>query len=235
MGKRDTETIEIGGGRFIYRCAHLTMESTCAVDHGPRVVEIGPMRVDRYPVTNADYATFVTETGYAPPEPESFLRHWQDGGVPAARVDAPVVWVSPHDAAAYARWAGGRLPTDEEWQFIAAGPELRRWPWGSELDAGRCNHDGSGLCGVADHPDGASWCGCRDLSGNAWEWTDPIVDDGMHRFALIRGGSYYYAPGVWHVGGGARPTDYHWKVQLMNPRINRAATVGFRCVYEVTP
>jgi len=233
VSKSNRATTEIASDRFIYRCTHLTMESTCGVDHGPRVVAVGPLRADVYPVTNADYAAFMTETSYAPPEPGSFLRHWEIGTIPAGIEDHPVVWVSPEDAKAYAAWAGGRLPTDEEWQYIAAGPEGRNWPWGSDFDASLCNHDGTELSSVTANSGGANWCGCQDLSGNAWEWTSPLVDDGMHRFALIRGGSYFYAPGVWHVGGGARRCDYHWKLQLMNPGINRAGTVGFRCVYGV--
>jgi formylglycine-generating enzyme required for sulfatase activity len=162
------------------------MESTCAVDHGPRLVEVGELTVDLYPVTNGEYVRFLSESGYRPEQTESFLRHWEKGKVPSGREAHPVVWVSPEDAQAYASWAGGRLPSDEEWQYIAAGPEGRTWPWGEKFDAMRCNHDGHELCEVTAYPAGVSWCGVYDLSGNAWEWTSSIIDDGMHRFALIK-------------------------------------------------
>ena len=213
------------------------MESTCAMDHGPRLVEVSKLAIDIYPVTNREYAAFLKETEYQPEQSESFLRHWNSDPnnrrVPNGIEERPVVWVSTSDAQAFASWAGRRLPTDEEWQYIAAGPDLLPWPWGREFDSGRCNHDGQELCDVTSHSSGVSWCGAHDLSGNAWEWTSSTIDDGMHQFALIRGGSFYHGPERWHIGGGARRCDYHWKIQLMNPGINRAATVGFRCVSEV--
>ena len=224
-------TIRIESDRYIYRCTHITMEATCAVDHGPRAVDVGPLDVDVYPVTNANYALFLSATGYSARERRSYLRHWIDSKLPPGMEELPVVWVSLEDARAYASWAGGRLPTDEEWQYIAAGQAGRKWPWGEEFDARRCNHDGPGLSNVDAHPNGASWCGCNDLSGNAWEWTDTTIDDGMHVFALIRGGSYFSAPAKWHVPGGAHMCDFHWKLQLLNAGMNRAATLGFRCVY----
>ena len=221
--------------RYIYRCTHLTMEGDCPADHGPRAVSIGPLLADVFPVTNQDYQAFIASAGYKPDRPRNFLRHWKDGAPGAGTERHPVVWVSPEDAAAYARWRGCRLPTDEEWQFLAAGPPHLRWPWGDAFDATRCNHDGMELEPVNSHPDGASWCGCQDLCGNAWEWTWPMRDDGHHRFALIRGGSHFRAHDHWHVQGGARRADFHWKLQLMNIEINRSATVGFRCVREVMP
>ena len=222
---------DISPDRYVYRCTHLTLDSTCAVDHGPRVVDIGPFSVDVFPVTNERYREFLVDSGYEPAHGAGFLRHWNGRSVPSGLDRHPVVWVTPEDAAAFASWAGGRLPTDEEWQYIACGPEEKKWPWGEELDASRCNHDGGELMPVDAYPQGASWCGCYDLSGNAWEWTAPIHDDQMHRFALVRGGSYFRGPAHWHVAGGARPCDFHWKVQLMNDENNRFSIVGFRCVY----
>ena len=233
MKNRSSQVAKIPRDRYVFRCTHLTMEGTCGVDHGPRMVDIGPLLVDVFPVTNAEYRDFIADSGYEPTNGAGFLRHWNDRSVPARLENLPVVWVSPEDASAYASWAGGRLPTDEEWQYVAAGPEEKKWPWGDEFDPARCNHDGGELTPVDAYPKGTSWCGCYDLSGNAWEWTARIHDDGMHRFALLRGGSYFRAHDHWHVAGGARPCDFHWKLQLMNDAINRASTVGFRCVYGV--
>ena len=140
--------------------------------------------------------------------------------------------MSQHDAMQYAKWVGGRLPTDEEWQYIASGPDYLEWPWGEKFDASVCNHDHNSLTPVNSHKKGVSWCGCEDMSGNAWEWTSGVYDDGEHKFALLRGGSFYYAHDHWHVGGGARKTNFHWKLQILNEGMNRASTLGFRCVYE---
>lgn len=226
-------TVRLDAARYIYRCTHLTMEGDCPVDHGPRAVSVGPLVVDVFPVTNDDFKEFLAQSRYQPDRPGSFLRHWTGGAPAKGAGNHPVVWVSPKDAEAYATWKGGRLPTDEEWQFIAAGPEHRRWPWGDRFDASLCNHEQGETMPVDAHPGDESWCGCRDLCGNVWEWTQPTRSDRYHEFALMRGGSWYRGHDRWHVQGGARRTDFHWKLQLMNDEINRSAVVGFRCVFEV--
>ena len=116
------EKILIKPTKYIYRSEHLTMEGTCSVDHGPREVEIKQIWVDKYPVTNNDYYQFIEKTGYKPPENKTFLKNWKDNSLQSLPDNNPVVWVSQKDAVAYAEWVRGRLPTDEEWQYIAAGP-----------------------------------------------------------------------------------------------------------------
>jgi formylglycine-generating enzyme len=134
------------------------------------------------------------------------------------RGDHPVVHVSWHDAAAYCAWAGGRLPTEAEWEYAARGGLVQtRYPWGDELTPDgehRCNiwqgrfptrntvEDGyAGTCPVdAFAPNGY---GLYDVAGNVWEWCsdrwgtthspERTVDpsgppDGPAR--VIRGGSY---------------------------------------------
>ena len=217
---------------YVYRSEHLTMEGTCSVDHGPREVEIKQIWVDKYPVTNNDYYHFIEKTKYKPAENKTFLKNWTNNSPHNLHDNNPVVWVSQKDAEAYAEWVGGRLPTDEEWQYIAAGPTYKAWPWGEIFIPEFCNHDSDELKPVNSYENGKSWCGCEDLSGNSWEWTSDIYDDGEHKFALLRGGSFYYAHEHWHVAGGARKTNFHWKMQILNDDLNRASTLGFRCVYE---
>jgi len=87
--------------------------------------------------------------------------------------DRPVVMVTWHGAAAYCEWAGGRLPTEAEWEYVARGPEGNLYPWGNTLPD--CNLANFGTCigvpvNVGSRPAGASWCGALDMAGNVWEW-----------------------------------------------------------------
>ena len=97
--------------------------------------------------------------------------------------DAAVIHVCWHEAQAYCHWAGRRLPSELEWEVAAAGqpddwgglaPEKRRYPWGEARPAAHlANLDGHrlGTIAVGALPDGDSAFGCRQMIGNAWEWT----------------------------------------------------------------
>lgn len=81
-----------------------------------RSVALAAYTLAEHEVTNAEFAEFLRATGYAPKRKENFLRHWKDGRPVAGEENDPVVYVSLHDAQAYAKWRGLRLPTDAEWQ-----------------------------------------------------------------------------------------------------------------------
>ena len=97
-------------------------------------VELTAFAIDCEPVTNAQFATFLAETGYQPAVHEGFLAHWAEGVAGQTIDHFPVVHVDLDDARAYARWAGKRLPTEFEWQHAAERGGIgfgnaRVWEW----------------------------------------------------------------------------------------------------------
>ena len=175
-------------------------------------VQVQPFRIARATVSNTDFAVFVEDGGYRRPalwDEEGWqwraaagLEHpvyWRRGAEGwewrhfdrwrPLSPDAAVIHVSWHEARAWCRWAGRRLPTELEWEVAAAGeptangrtlaPVKRRYPWGdAPPDPSRANLDGGalGTIDVAALPAGDSAFGCRQMLGNAWEWTDTVFE-----------------------------------------------------------
>ena len=203
-----------------------------------RFMRIDRFHIDRTPVTNAQFKTFIDASGYRPRDAHNFLRDWIAGAPRPGWENKPVTWVALDDARAYARWAGKRLPHEWEWQYAAQGGDGRLYPWGSAWDAAAVPEPNRGrtLLAPADvdaHPRGASPFGVLDLVGNVWQWTDEYADDHT-RAAVLRGGSSYlpqtshwYFPQAWRL-------DQHGKYLLMAPCKDRAGTLGFRCVVDAS-
>ncbi|MDZ4858771.1 MAG: SUMF1/EgtB/PvdO family nonheme iron enzyme [Candidatus Hydrogenedentes bacterium] len=141
--------------------------------------------MDKYEVSNADFKKF--ESAYT----------YKDGYDNHACV---VTW---EQAAAYAKWAGKRLPTEEEWEKAARGTDARLYPWGDSYDVTFVAYDG-------DVPRGgtimkaASPYGCFDMAGGVREWTDswykPYAGNDVacesygEQFKVCRGGSHFCDP-----------------------------------------
>ena len=200
-----------------------------------RNVQVEHVAIDETPVTNVQYKQFLEETGYKPRCPENFLRHWTDGKIPIGMEEHPVVYVDLDDARAYAKWAGKRLPREEEWQLAAAGKEKNKYPWGNEMQPGCCNENIDGrTTPVKSYPKGKSVCGAWDMCSNVWELTESEYNDGRNRFCILKGGSCYKAQGSdWYIDGGVQTTDFAAKQLLLYPGIDRCGTVGFRCVVDI--
>ncbi|HEY5141458.1 MAG TPA: SUMF1/EgtB/PvdO family nonheme iron enzyme, partial [Methylococcales bacterium] len=184
-----------------------------------RQVRFNHYAIDETPVTNAQFAEFLKATNYQPKVSENFLKHWSSGQPAEGISDHPVVWVGLDDAREYAKWAGKRLPTEEEWQYAAQGNDGREYPWGNGIRAGVCNLGETGsTTSVKTYPEGRSPCGCYDMCGNVWQWTESERTDGRTRFCIIRGGSYFVPKGsAWYVDGGPRPAYYATKFLMMWP------------------
>jgi iron(II)-dependent oxidoreductase len=176
--------------------------SARACDQPQRRVKLPAFRIALAPVTNGEYRKFLKSTGYRAPALISHPRFGQDS--------LPVVMVSWDDALAYAQWAGGRLPTECEWEVSArAGNPKNHYPWGEEAPLNtQANIDG--ICplptAVGSYPTGANAWGLTDCCGNVWEWCQDHWDDNLLKnmssdasnpmadapseYRAIRGGSY---------------------------------------------
>jgi formylglycine-generating enzyme required for sulfatase activity/tRNA A-37 threonylcarbamoyl transferase component Bud32 len=140
--------------------------------------------IDRYPVTNREYREFLESRNYPKPE------FWDDPKYNGD--DQPVVGVSWADANAYAQWAHKRLPTEEEWEKAARGPEGRLFAWGNEMPSEElCNYgETQGQPTPVDRYKGnVSPYGCCDMVGNVWEWTNDAPEDDPS-LRIIKGGAW---------------------------------------------
>jgi iron(II)-dependent oxidoreductase len=137
-GGGSVETVAVAAGKHEVGAPPLDQGFAYDNERGRHAVELGAFEIDRLPVSNGEYAAFVEETGAEPP------MYWQRDGdgawllTPTGRATPldpaqPVLHVSWHEAEAFARWAGKRLPSEHEWE--AARPHLdavgAAWEWTS--------------------------------------------------------------------------------------------------------
>jgi formylglycine-generating enzyme required for sulfatase activity len=210
-------------------------------------VTLNLFKIDRYEVTNAQYAVCVgAGVCMLPGNNGSFTRkRYYDDPLFA---NYPVVYVSWFDASAYCAWRGARLPTEAEWEKAARGGQVeKQYPWGDAFNGGRGNfcdatclldwaykgiNDGyADTAPVGSYP--ANDYGLYDMVGNVWEWTADWYGADYYQTSpannptgpvsgtkrTVRGGAWYGVPGNLRVALRDRnvPTD-------------RRDLIGFRCV-----
>jgi formylglycine-generating enzyme required for sulfatase activity len=172
------------------------------------LVTLPAFEIAQYPITNAEYYTFVWDMGHRIP------RTWPGYTFPAGTDDHPVSGVSKSDAETYIGWLNKktgvnfRLPTEAEWEHAARGDDGRIYPWGNTFDPWRCNTAESIKKGTtpvgAYSPSGDSVHDVADMVGNVWEWTQSLFmpypylpNTNREEFKangryVVRGGAWYY-------------------------------------------
>ncbi|WP_437730694.1 formylglycine-generating enzyme family protein [Sorangium sp. So ce1335] len=173
---------------------------------------------------------------------------WTDE--PGSNEELPINCITWFDAFAFCAWDGGRLPTEAEWNYAAAGGDLHRpYPWGASIDADRAVYDctgdrsAAGSCAFADilpvgsRPSGNGLWGHADMAGNLWEWTmdwwseelpAPCIDcvhrvDGEHDAKRVTRGGSYSAPA----------DDLRADHRDLSNALDRVTNIGARCARDL--
>lgn len=201
-------------------------------DLGPAERPLHPVQVSqpfylyKTEVTNAQYWKFVEATGHREPA------LWEDPRYNAP--DQPVVGISWQDAAAYAAWAGGRLPTEAEWELAARGREARPFPWGTEdPDANRAIFGASKPARCGSTAGGATPAGVLDLAGNVAEWCADWFAEGYYAASGVKdpkgpngGTARVIRGGSWNEG----QAEIRPERRASAPAESRTPQIGFRVV-----
>ena len=186
-------------------------------------VELPAFGMDAYEVTVGDYEQFVQAKHTPTP--------WSD----RARLDArmPVTGVLWLEATQYCEWKhpdGGRLPTEEEWEAAARGPEGRMYPWGDvwDPDAANAGARRNAPAAVGSYPRGRSPSGVYDLIGNVWEWTSSQYKPYSDTTRSSGSGLYVIRGGGYNALAQVSTALFRGRAAAAAPRSYLAAT-GFRC------
>jgi formylglycine-generating enzyme required for sulfatase activity len=169
-----SEMIRVPGGVF------LMGNSDGPEDERPQhQVNVGEFFIDRTPVTNTQFAQFLSAKGTQAVNGQPWYDiddndariHRREGNWTAdtGSENHPVVEASWYGAVAYCAWLGKRLPTEAEWEKAARGTDGRKYPWGNEMPDRSRAHFGAGWNDLRPVK-GASPYGILDLAGNGWEW-----------------------------------------------------------------
>ena len=185
-------------------------------------VSVETFLIDKYEVTNSQYAEFVRQTSRPPPS------HFVGGRPPAGKEDHPVVNVSYDDAEAYAQWAGKKLPTHEQWMRAFRGDSPQLFPWGNQYDANHANvKENPRFPSTSPRdatPNDVSKFGVYNMVGN--------VSEMLVGSRFRKGNNFRVAKGAeWRLRG-----DIHGVGSMIFYYANNSEndeSVGFRCVKEL--
>jgi formylglycine-generating enzyme required for sulfatase activity/tRNA A-37 threonylcarbamoyl transferase component Bud32 len=199
-----------------------------------RVHTVTAVEVDRREITNAEFDTFASRTGrltlaerkgssWDGPTRVSGLS-WRKPVADRAAAEQlgwPVVHIAFEEASSYCAELGKRLPTADEWEYVARGAARRTFPWGDAWDEARLRfgkRTGIGLETVGSHPSGATPEGVEDLAGSVWEWTSDLRDGER----VIKGASW----------DSRNPAHFRAAAFALVDAEHTSAQLGFRCLRD---
>lgn len=188
------EMVTVPAGKFVF-----------GKDDKKAEIELPAFMIDKYEVTNRQFARFNLDHKYEP-----------------GTGDLPVSMVSQIDARNHCEALDKRLPTEQEWEKAARGTDGRIYPWGNKFDPAAAVTSETEFGAHPPHPfqvgsrqKGKSPYGAMDMAGNLWEWTNS--NDG--RYFVLRGGSFF------------EDRDYATATsRLLSIPNDSKDYVGFRCV-----
>jgi len=213
-----TEWILIPAGEFT-----MGADGSADADERPaHKVHLDNYYIGKYEVTNRHYESFVDATNHRVPENCCDPRYniWRGKDSLPGTDETPVVNVSWDDAVAYCKWAGGRLPTEAEWEKAARGTDGRKFPWGNDpASTNRANFtaesftfwEGPATLAKKDQYEfGRSPYGAYEMAGNVWEWVQDFYDADYYKNSppknpqgpsngkdrIVRGGSWQNTPEI---------------------------------------
>ena len=203
-----------------------------------RSIYLDAFMIDRYEVTNAQYAAFVNASGHRKSGPPS---RYAKNMARMRGANQPVVYVSWDDAQAYCRWAGRRLPTEAEWEKAMRGTDGRLWPWGNvEIPAGanwaRVDDGYDVTAPVGHFKSDVSPYGVMDGAGNVLEWVEDWYQENAYAEAPERNpkslehGTFRVLRGAGYTSSGS---DLRITSRSKMMADFRDETIGFRCARSV--
>ena len=231
-------------------------------------VELRPFEIDRTAGTNGQYLDFINDGGYERPELWSDAgrawvaetgavapKHWfRDGDAWFHRImdvtrvvdpARPVCHVCYHEAEAFAKWAGKRLPTEFEWEAAASwdpsSMRARGFPWGDSAPTSKfANIDqlSFDIAPVDTYDSNVSPIGCYGMIGDVWEWTSSDLSGypGFQSFPYKEYSEEFFGPGYKVLRGGSwatRPGAIRNTFRNWDYPIRRQIFSGFRCARDM--
>jgi formylglycine-generating enzyme required for sulfatase activity len=200
----------------LYKKYNKSFISDFFIDTGKKV-NLPSYYIDKYEINNSQFLMFINATSY------KVVSQKFKSSVALKNPKWPITNVGWSDAIAYAKWAGKRLPTEQEWEKAAKGIQSNLWPWGNEDSGNNYNGKNQGKftpVNIGSFPGGKSEYGVMDMAGNVYEMTiGRWIDDSP----CMKGGSFLNK-------GFYTMCSFRW---ADNDTLNGDSWLGFRCVKDL--